>query len=155
MERSRQTSLGAATAKHHAHVRSTAPGGRVANVSFNEADLATLAQQAAAASGDATPSLIQHVAATRQLATDVGQGGDVVNSSTPSYLVVVQGSFTMQVPVPPLPPTIPKPAPRTVTYSVMTLVVDAATGQITDNGFANAYPNLTSIGPVTTDKTAQ
>jgi hypothetical protein len=34
---------------------------------------------------------------------------------------------------------------------VITLVVDAATGQVTDSGVSNRYPPLARLGKVTTD----
>jgi hypothetical protein len=34
---------------------------------------------------------------------------------------------------------------------VMTLVVDATTGQVTDSGLSNTYPDLARLGGVRTD----
>ncbi len=45
--------------------------------------------------------------------------------------------------------SIPRVAPRQ--GDVLTVVVDAATGQITDLGIQQNYPNLAALGPVTTD----
>lgn len=55
---------------------------------------------------------------------------------------------------PPIPPGIQAPPPRTFTYTTMTLVVDASTGQVTDYGLTNDNPNLAALGPVTTDATS-
>lgn len=42
--------------------------------------------------------------------------------------------------------------PDTVSYSVQVLVVSIETGQITDSGGGNEYPNLASVGPVVTHR---
>jgi hypothetical protein len=37
-------------------------------------------------------------------------------------------------------------------YTVLTFVISARTGQITDGGAANRYPKLSRLGPVTTEQ---
>ena len=42
-----------------------------------------------------------------------------------------------------------------MSYSVQVLVVDIATGNVTDSGGGNDYPDLPSVGPVVTDYPGQ
>ena len=114
------------------------------------ATLVTLARAQAAAAGDAAPTLIQHVLTTRQRA-NLAAGGDKVPGDNPSYLVAIRGNYTVQRALPPIPPGAPAPTQTTANYSVITLVVDASTGQITDYGISDEYPNLDSVGAVSTD----
>jgi hypothetical protein len=78
-------------------------------------------------------------------------GGDVVHSDAPSYVMAIQGNFAVGVHRPPvgLPGTVEKEN-ETSTYSVMTIVVDAATGRVTDFGLAHCMPDLSVAGPMTT-----
>jgi hypothetical protein len=62
-----------------------------------------------------------------------------------SYLIAIRGDFTTATGVP-LPPGAKPP-----TGTVVTLVVDARTGQVTDSGLSDRYPPLGELGPVTTD----
>jgi hypothetical protein len=125
--------------------------GASAGPAFRPAQIPGLARAIAAKSGDNAPSLIQHATGTRADADRV-VSGDVVFSDQPSYLIAVHGHFTVTPQLPPIPPgvSIP-PQPKTLTYSTMTLVVDASTGQVTDYGLTNDNPDLSALGPVTTD----
>jgi len=122
-----------------------------AGTPFSPSAIPALARAAAARSGDKTPTLIQHVTGTRAEANRLASG-DVVPGEQQSYLIAIKGHFVVTPELPPLPPGVPvAPQPKTLTYTVMTLIVDATTGQITDSGLANSYPDLAALGPVTTD----
>jgi hypothetical protein len=122
-----------------------------AGPAFSPSQIAGLARAIVAKNGDNAPTLIQHATGARADANRIG-GGDVVFSDQPSYLIVVHGHFTVTPQLPPIPPgvSIP-PQPQTLTYSTMTLVVDASTGQVTDYGLTNDHPDLSALGTVTTD----
>jgi hypothetical protein len=60
------------------------------------------------------------------------------------YLIAEQGNFILKT----APILAGARAPR---GSVLTLVVDASAGHITDVGASNRYPRLAALGPVTTD----
>jgi hypothetical protein len=102
-----------------------------------------IAQRAAAQAGDRTPTLIQHSAGTRQQANTVASG-DRVPGKRWSYLIAERGSFVLKD----APAPQGAPAPR---GTVLTIVVDAATGMQTDIGVSNRYPDLAALGAVTTD----
>jgi hypothetical protein len=71
----------------------------------------------------------------------------VVQSVNASYLIAIRGHFVGDPPRP--------PGSRAPTGSVMTMVVDATTGKVTDGGLGNSYPDLSTLGPVTTDLRAK
>jgi hypothetical protein len=110
---------------------------------LSEQRILTLAEQAARGDGDPHPTLIQHAAGTRFEAVRLSSG-DLVFDWTWSYLIAVRGHFTAgDVSIP--------PGAKPPTGTVLTLVVDARTGQTTDFGIGNDYPPLAKLGPVTTD----
>jgi hypothetical protein len=118
---------------------------------FDESKLLALARSVAASTRDPTPSLIQHAAGTRERANHVMTGGDhFVPGQEKSILIAIRGHFSGTARRPPFPPTPPVPT----TWSVQMLVVNAATGQVTDSGGSNDYPDLASLGPVITDYSA-
>ncbi len=124
----------------------TLPGASTS--SFNERKILTLARSAAASKRDPTPSLIQHATGTRQHANRVMTGGaHLVPGDEPSYLIAIRGEFSGWARQPPFPPR----PPQLARWTAQMLVVDAATGQVTDSGGSNDYPDLTALGPVTTD----
>jgi hypothetical protein len=103
--------------------------------------LLRIAQRAATNAGDSQPTLIQHAAGNHFEAVRISSG-DLVFEWNWSYLIAERGRFRY---------TGVGPAGVTVTGSVITLVVDAANGQITDGGPSKRYPHLRRLGPVTTD----
>jgi hypothetical protein len=110
---------------------------------LSEKTILTLARRAAANAGDRTPTLIQHVESTRFEAVRISSD-DLVFEWNWSYLIAVRGHFVANdVSIP--------PGAKAPTGSVMTLVVDAATGQGTDFGLSKRYPPLAELGRVTTD----
>jgi hypothetical protein len=102
-----------------------------------------IALLAARQAGDPAPLLVQHSEGTRRQANLV-DSGEIVTGDRWSYLIAARGRFVADnAPRPP-----GAPAPR---GSVLTLVVDAATGRVTDSGISNRYPDLSRLGSVKTD----
>jgi hypothetical protein len=110
---------------------------------LTESRIVQIAERAAAAAGDRTPTLIQHSEGTRQRANEIASG-DRVPGKRWSYLIAERGSFVLKSVSPP-------PGARPPRGSVLTLVVDAVTGTVSDFGVSNQYPNLAALGAVTTD----
>jgi hypothetical protein len=110
---------------------------------LHEKRLLRIAEYAAARAGDPHPRLIQHAAGTRYDAVRISSG-DLVFEWNWSYLIAERGHFICQA------CSVP-PGARPPTGSVLTLVVDAANGQVTDSGLSKRYPPLRRLGHVTTD----
>ena len=111
--------------------------------SLSEGRIVQLAEQAATRAGDPNPTLIQHSEGTRHDANLV-DSGDIVAGRTWSYLIAERGRFVLRdAPRP--------PGARAPTGNVLTLVVNASTGEITDIGVSDSYPHLARLGPVHTD----
>lgn len=107
-----------------------------------ERQILRIAMTAAANAGDPKPILIQHSEGTREQANLV-DSGDVVPGQQWSYLIAERGHFVFK--------GVGPSGARAPTGSVMTLVVNARTGQITDSGLSNRYPDLAKLGRVRTD----
>lgn len=111
------------------------------------AQIKSLAMSDAARTGDSTPTDISYSARTtrnRALAAS-GSGasmGGVYGSAGGYFVVVAHGDFTAYD------AEIPNGA-KIPTGQVMTLVVDATTGEVTDSGIQHNTPNLSGLGPVT------
>ncbi len=110
---------------------------------LSERRILTLAEQAASRSGDPNPTLIQHVAGTRFDAVYISSGALIFEYSW-SYLIAVRGHFIDKYASGPA-------GSKPPTGTVITLVVDERTRQVTDGGIGNRYPPLAKLGPVTTD----
>lgn len=108
---------------------------------LSEQRLLRIAEDAAARASDPHPSLIQHAAGTRFDAVRISSG-DLVPKWDWSYLIAERGHFSY---------TGVGLSNATITGSVLTLVVDAANGQVTDSGLSKRYPRLRRLGHVTTD----
>ena len=133
--------------RHRARPKLASAGG----VPFSATRIPSLALAAAAQAGDATPNLIQHSRGTRGEANRVASGDIILGkqANTDCYLVAMRGHFTARALDPLGAPTTTSPT----AYSVVTLVIDATTGQIVDSGMSNSYPDLGALGAVTTDGT--
>lgn len=94
--------------------------------------------------GDSTPIEIQHARGARSQANLVGTG-DNVPSDQASILIAERGRFTVARPL------APPNAHGVITGSVLTLVVDATTGRVTDFAVSDRYPTMSALGAVTTD----
>ena len=105
--------------------------------------LKRIALKASTQAGDPNPSLIQHVPGRREEANKVASGG-IVPGTAWCYLIAVRGKFVLNNVSRPLGAKAP-------TGTVMTLVVNARTGATMDFGVSDRYPDLSKLGPVTTD----
>ncbi len=110
---------------------------------LSERQILGIAKAAAARAGDPTPTLIQHSEGTRAQANRP-TCGCVVSGNRTSYLIAIRGHFVLNDVSRP-------PGASSPSGSVLTLVVDAFTGQTTDLGVSNRYPDLAALGPVRTD----
>jgi hypothetical protein len=108
--------------------------------------IVAIALAAATRAGDPHPSLIQHVEGTRQRANAV-DSGDIVAGGQWSYLIAERGRFVFVGVAPSR-----TPDGGSVYGSVLTLVVNARTGEVTDSGLSNRYPAMSKLGPVVTDQ---
>jgi hypothetical protein len=91
----------------------------------------------AAIAGDARPDSAEFVYTTRQAA--VGLDGEKVDSDQPVYLVVLHGHFVYKYARGIGPPP---------TGTVLTLTIDAATGDSLDLGLGNGPSGASRLGPV-------
>lgn len=91
--------------------------------------------------GDRSPGSIEYVEDNRQPVVSALSSDEVENSADVDA-IVMRGDFVANN----APRPSEAPAPR---GSVLTLVVKATTGELTDFGIQNEAPNLTSLGPVT------
>jgi hypothetical protein len=111
---------------------------------ISEAQIVAIATTAAANLGEVAPTNIAHSEGTRAAAVAVSSG-EVVQGSNDSVLIAEHGHFVgTNVHRPP-----GAPAPE---GSVLTLVVDVSSGEITDLGIQDNYPDLAALGPVTADQ---
>jgi hypothetical protein len=127
-----------------AHVSFTVLAFRTgAKAHLSNARIRKIAERAATQNGDPKPTLIQHSEGTR-FAANLVASGDLVFGWAWSYLIAVRGHFVLNgASVPP-----GAPAPH---GTVITLVVNASTGQVTDSGVSDRYPDLAKLGPVVSD----
>jgi hypothetical protein len=110
--------------------------------SLSEERILSFAEQAARRSGDPKPPLIQHATGTRFEAVLISSG-DLGFEWNWSYLIAIRGHFRAT--------DASYLGAKPPSGSVITLVVDARRGQVTDTGISNRYPPLAKLGPVTTD----
>jgi WD40-like Beta Propeller Repeat len=110
---------------------------------LSERRILSIAETAARRAGDPTPSLVQHSEGTRHDANLVASG-DIVPGQRWSYLIAERGRFALND------VSVPAGA-RGASGSVLTLIVDASTGEITDSGLSNRYPHLATLSAVITD----
>jgi hypothetical protein len=121
----------------------TGSGALVGKPRLTESVILRIARAAAAQAGDPSPTLIQHSAGSRARANVIDSGA-IVPGRQWSYLIAERGHFVLNnVPTP--------PGAAAPSGSVLTQIVNAITGQITDGGVSNRYPDLARLGPVRTD----
>jgi hypothetical protein len=111
---------------------------------LDEAQVTQAALAFASDMGDTQPASVEHVESTREQAVAT-LSGDQVQGSQDVYAVVMRGRFDANSVA--VPPGVQSP-----TGSVLTLVIDATTGEMTDFGIQNTIPNLATLGPVTSDQ---
>lgn len=108
-------------------------------------DIGSAARAFAASFGDSSPTSIEHVEAPRNEAV-FATSNDVIPDSRETFLVVERGSFVDHNRAFRLPGGSP------LSGSVLTLVIDASSGQVTDFGIQDNVPDLSGLGPITVDQ---
>jgi hypothetical protein len=103
--------------------------------------LREVAARVASLNGDAHPTKAIAVPSTRKAANALDSGAEV-DTDQLSYLIVLHGNFVGRV------AHVPRgaPLPR---GSVLTIIVDADTGLVTDWGISDRTPDTSSLGPET------
>lgn len=109
---------------------------------ISAAQVLDVAQAAAAQAGDPSPSSIEQSALTTRAEANSVASGEIVPGTNGSYLIAERGQF--KATNAPIPSGAPIPQ-----GSVLTLVVDATTGEVTDSGISDNYPDMSSLGGVT------
>jgi hypothetical protein len=97
------------------------------------------ANRVAAINGDAHPSSAAWVKTTRQTAVSA-ESTDTVDSNQPVYYVVLHGHFAATK-------GYLGPGAAVPTGTILTLTVDASTGEVLDNGLSNRTPDFSHTGP--------
>lgn len=110
---------------------------------MTEAQILRLALHEAAHSGDRRPTLIQHSEGSHGKANQLTSGA-YFGGSARSYLIAERGKFVGYGASVPYGASLPH-------GTVVTIIVNAATGRVTDGGISYRYPTLAQLGPVTTD----
>jgi hypothetical protein len=115
---------------------------------MTSAQIKSLVMTDAARMGDGTPTDISYSAPVTRNAANAASGdgaiiGGADGTASGYILVVAHGHFTAyDAMTPPGDNNYP-------TGKVMTMVVDATTGDVTDGGIQNSTPDMSAIGPVT------
>jgi hypothetical protein len=105
------------------------------------AQLRESAHEFATGMGDSTPSSIEYVTGNRNQVV-FALSGDEVEGNTNVDAIIMHGSFVANHA--PRPSEVAAPS-----GTVLTLVINATTGEITDFGLQNTEPNIAAFRPVT------
>jgi hypothetical protein len=104
------------------------------------AQLRESAREFAAGMGDSTPSSIEYVTGNRKQVV-LALSGDEVEGDTNVDAIIMHGSFVAN--------HAPRPSEAVApSGTVLTLVINATTGELTDFGLQNTEPNIAALGPV-------
>lgn len=122
----------------------SSPSANATSPAMSESAIRALESNVASRLGENAPTGVQHVTSTRARAV-LASSGAIVDDSTPSVLIVMHGHFTDAD------ASRPRGAPAP-SGTVLTLVVDSATGQVTDLGIEEKAPDLAGLGPVVEDE---
>jgi hypothetical protein len=122
----------------------TGPGESRANATDAQplgiAQLRESAREFAAGMGDSTPSSIEYVTGNRKPVV-LALSGDEVEGNANVDAIIMHGSFVAN--------HAPRPSEAAApSGTVLTLVINATTGEITDFGLQNTEPNIAAFGPV-------
>jgi hypothetical protein len=104
------------------------------------AQLRESAREFATGMGDSTPSSIEYVTGSHKQVV-LALSGDEVEGNTNVDAIIMHGSFVANHALRPS----ETPAPS---GTVLTLIINATTGEITDFGLQNSEPNIAALGPV-------
>jgi hypothetical protein len=111
---------------------------------LSERRILRIALDAAKRADDRHPWLIQHSAESTRARANLVDSGAIVPGGAWSYVVAATGHFVLWDAKVPAHSPVPS-------GSVLTLVIDARSGHVTDSGVSHRFPDLGSLGPVTTD----
>lgn len=119
------------------------PDSSAASPRLSESQIRSIALGFASSFGDPTPSSVEYVQNRRDQVVHVAFGATVPDARLVD-LIVVRGHFVLDG----VPRPLGAPAP---TGSCLLLVIDAATGQLTDLGVQDRLPNVSSLGHLIAD----
>jgi hypothetical protein len=111
------------------------------------ATLRGIALGVSSGAGVPSPQTMQAVAASDHQTAEFILCGAIVNDHAPVYVIKMTGG--------PFTATHHPPRGAAPQGSVLTVTVDAATHRVTDVGYVNVEPDLTQIGSLTVDLSAQ
>jgi hypothetical protein len=111
---------------------------------LSEHELLEIGLRAARQAGDSRPTLVQYAEGSRAR-DNVVTSGDIVPGGESCFLIAVRGHFIAKDAITP-------PGAKDPTGSVLTLVVDAKTGEQFDFSIGDKYPRLAKLGRVVTAK---
>lgn len=134
---------GSSAAASTATSPSTSSPASAAGAALTAAQVTQIAEGFATAMNDSFPTTIEHVASTRHQAVFALSADDVPGPGS-VYAIVMRGQFIDENA--PRPPEASAP-----TGPVLTMVIDAGTGELTDFGIGNQVPDLSGLGTVTVD----
>lgn len=135
--------LGAAAALVTSSLAGTRSQSAGRHPGLSEQQILGMALLAAARSGDSRPTLIQHAEGTQRDANKITAGAYIGGNAT-SYLIAARGHFIGYGASVPFGASLPR-------GTVITMIVNAATGRVTDGGITYRNPPLAQLGSVTTD----
>jgi hypothetical protein len=117
----------------------------------SEDDIRGYALEVAREFGDPAPNLIQHASVTRRAATTVL--GSIVFADDPVWLIAIRGRFRIRRSRPARPRTeaVNLLDEDEIFLPVLVRIAVQETGMIVDTGAHSTYPDLSALGPVTTD----
>lgn len=110
---------------------------------MSESQVLEIALKMAAQAGENQPTLVQYAEGDRVRANLVASGAGVFEHQM-TYLIAMRGQFICTS------GSRPPGSTQVPRGTVMTLVVDTATGRQLDIGISDRYPLLEELGPVVT-----
>lgn len=120
---------------------SAASGNTAGIQSLGTAELSEIAREFAASMGDSTPISSEYLTGDRRQVV-LALSGDEVEDSGNVDAIILRGQFVDHLA--PRPPGVTAPS-----GTVLTLVINAATGEMNDFGIQSNVPNVKEFGPVT------
>jgi hypothetical protein len=141
-------STGVAAIASAALIFATTGSGATPTGPMTTAQIKSLVMTDAARMGDSTPTDISYSAPVTRNAANAASGdgaiiGGADGTASGYILVVAHGHFTGYDAL------TPAGDNYYPTGTVMTMVVNATTGEVTDGGIQNSTPDISAIGPVT------
>lgn len=129
-----------ATASPETTTQTTTPAQMTAASPLGEAKIKQIALEFAATMGDPNPTAIEYAKGNRQQIVFAFSQDDV-SDNTEVDAIVMHGQFVAK--------HAPVPAGASAPHgSVLIMVINATTGELTDIGIQQQAPNLSAFGPV-------